>query len=80
MLDLPVELVTSRETRMKLYLGLLTLAGTLVFLIAFVIDREREAGIERLIHWRAPHSEASDGAELRGPQMIHPTSQARSYP
>jgi len=43
----------------------LSLAGTLVFLIAFLMDREREAGIERLTHWRAPRSEASDGAELR---------------
>jgi hypothetical protein len=50
---------------MKLYLGLLALAGTPVFLIAFLTDREREAGIERLTHWRTPHSEASDGAELR---------------
>jgi hypothetical protein len=50
---------------MKLYLSLLALAGTLVFLILFLMDREREAGIERLTHWRAPHSEASDGAELR---------------
>jgi len=42
---------------MKLYLSLLALAGTLVFLIVFLMDREREAGIERLTHWRAPHSE-----------------------
>jgi hypothetical protein len=49
---------------MKLYLSLLALAGTLVFLILFLMDREREAGIERLTHWRVPHSEASGGAEL----------------
>ena len=63
--DLPHELVTSRETRMKLHLSLLALAGTLIFLIVFLMDREREAGIERLTHWRAPHSEANDGAHLR---------------
>jgi hypothetical protein len=34
---------------MKLYLTLLALAGKPVFLIVFLMDREREAGIERLV-------------------------------
>ena len=50
---------------MKIYLGLLALAGTLIFLIVFVMDREREGNIQRLKDWRAPHSEASYDAKLR---------------
>jgi len=50
---------------MKIYLGLLALAGTLIFLIVFVMDREWEGNIQRLKDWRAPHSEASYDAKLR---------------
>ena len=33
---------------MKTYWGLLAVAGTLAFLILFLADRERQAGVERL--------------------------------
>jgi hypothetical protein len=33
---------------MKTYWGLLAVAGTLAFLILFMADRERQAGVERL--------------------------------
>ena len=52
---------------MKIYLGLLALAGTLIFLIVFVMDREWEGNIQRLKDWRAPHSEASYDAKLLSP-------------
>jgi hypothetical protein len=51
---------------MKIYFSLLVVLGAFAFLILFLIDREREAIIERLNEWRAPHSEASDSDPTGG--------------
>jgi hypothetical protein len=44
------------DSRIKLW-GFMALVGSLALLILILADREREAGVERLSNWRAPHSE-----------------------
>ena len=49
---------------MKLYFSFLALAGTVVFLFLFLIDRENQAVVDRLTHWHGSHSEPSDSAAM----------------
>jgi hypothetical protein len=50
---------------MKMYWAFFALAGTLGFLILFLADREREAGVERLSNSKTvPHSAIEADPEL----------------
>jgi hypothetical protein len=48
-----------------MFLGYIAFVGALAFLVLFVADREREAGVERLSTYRIPHPAFNTDPDLR---------------
>ena len=54
---LPLPCKPTREQSMKsAYFAYLAFVGVLSFLMIFIVDRERKAGVERIAEYKIPHS------------------------